>query len=231
MIRVWRTTARVAPNQRVIRVLIADDHALMRQGLREICTSIGGFEVAAEAAGGAEAVALCRTTRPDVTLMDLSMPDMDGEEAIRHIIREAPRSRIIAFTMYRAEWDLVAAVRAGARACLLKTAHAGELVAAIQAVHRGEYLADPIITARVLDQFRQVPSSPLQQSVREKDIEVLRLVAQGLDNREIAKALQVPLHVLINRLRVIFDRLQVANRTQAAIYALRQGWATLDGGK
>lgn len=212
----------------MIRILIADDHALMRQGLREICASIGGFAVVAEAASAAEAVALWTTTAPDVGLMDLSMPDMDGTEAIRQIVRETPASRIIAFTMYRAEWDLVEAVRAGARACLLKTVDAAELVAAIQAVHRGEYLADPIIAARVLGQFRLSPASPPSQRVLEKDIQVLRLVAQGLDNRELATTLQVPMHTVANRLRVIFDKLQVSNRTQAALYALRQGWATLD---
>jgi NarL family two-component system response regulator LiaR len=214
----------------VIRILIVDDHALMRQSLREICTHLGRCAVVADAGSGGEAVALWRATQPDVVLMDLSLPDVDGTEAIRVITREAPASRIIAFTMYRAEWDMVAAVRAGARACLLKTVDAAELVAAIQAVHRGEYLADPIIAARVLEQFRLPPPSAPQQSVREKDIQVLRLVAQGLDNREIAAALQAPMHAVANRLRVVFDRLQVTNRTQAAIYALRQGWATLDGG-
>jgi DNA-binding NarL/FixJ family response regulator len=126
----------------VIRILIADDHALMRQGLREICTSAGGMSVVAEAADGSEAVALWRSTRPDIVLMDLSMPGMDGTEAIGQIIREAPETRIIAFTMYRASWDLAAAVRAGARACLNKTIAAGDLIAAIEAVHRGECLLD-----------------------------------------------------------------------------------------
>lgn len=214
-----------------IRILIADDHVLMRQGLREICTTIGGFAVVAEATTSAEAVALWTATAPDVGLIDLSMPDLDGTEAIRQIVREAPASRIIAFTMYRAEWDLVAAVRAGARACLLKTVDAAELVAAIQAVHRGEYLADLIIAARVLGQFRLAPPAPPHDALLEKDIQVLRLVAQGLDNREIAAALQVTVHAVTSRLRVIFDTLQVTNRTQATIYALRQGWATLDGDK
>lgn len=126
----------------MIRILIADDHALMRQGLREICTSIGGWTVVGEAASGAEAVELWRATRPDVALMDLSMPGVDGTEAIRQIIRESPEARIIAFTMYRSAQDLVAAVRAGARACLNKTISAGDLIGAIEAVHRGESLLD-----------------------------------------------------------------------------------------
>jgi DNA-binding NarL/FixJ family response regulator len=125
-----------------IRILIADDHALMRRSLREICTVLGGCAVVAEAATSTEAVTLWRATRPDVVLMDLSMPDMDGTEAIRQIIREAPEARIIAFTMYRASWELAAAIDAGARACLNKTIRASELIAAIEAVHRGESLPD-----------------------------------------------------------------------------------------
>lgn len=130
------------PNQRVIRILIADDHALMRQGLREICEMADGVTVVAEAANGTEAVALWRSTTPDIVLMDLSMPSVDGTEAIRQIIREAPTARIIAFTMYRSSQDLAAAVRAGARACLNKTIQAADLIAAIQAVHRGESLLE-----------------------------------------------------------------------------------------
>lgn len=126
----------------MIRILIADDHALMRQGLREICTSLGGWTVVGEAATGAEAVELWRDTRPDIALMDLSMPGVDGTEAIRQIVREAPEARIIAFTMYRSARDLAAAVRAGARACLNKTMPTDDLIAAIQAVHRGEHLLD-----------------------------------------------------------------------------------------
>ena len=201
----------------------------MRQGLHEICEGLGGFTVVAEAKSGAEAVALRRTTQPDVILMDLSMPDVDGAEAIRRIMDEAPACRIIALTMYREEAYLLAAARAGARAYLLKSVEAAELIAAIQAVHRGEYLIDPIIAARVLGEFHLAPpATPPFEALLEKEIEVLRLVAQGLDNREIAAALHWSVHTVSNRLRVIFEKLHVTNRTQAALYALRQGWATLD---
>ncbi|MCR4375015.1 MAG: response regulator transcription factor [Acidobacteria bacterium] len=212
-----------------IRILIADDHTLMRQGLHEICTSIGGFDVVGEARTGAEAVALRAVTRPDVVLMDLAMPEMDGAEAIRRIVAEAPTARIIALTMYRDESYMLAAIRGGARAYLLKTVDAAELIAAIEAVHRGEYLVDPIIAARVLGELHLTPKDlPKFQRLLEKEIEVLRLVAKGLDNREIADALDWSVHTVSNRLRVIFEKLHVTNRTQAALYALRQGWATLD---
>lgn len=212
-----------------IRILIADDHTLMRQGLHEICTSTGGFTVVGEAKDGAEAIDLRRSCAPDVILMDLAMPRMDGVDAIRRILADAPASRIIALTMYREEPYMLAAIRAGARAYLLKTVDASELIAAIEAVHRGEYLVDPVIAARVLGELHLMPKDlPKFQRLLEKEIEVLRLVAQGRDNREIADALDWSIHTVSNRLRVIFEKLHVTNRTQAALYALRQGWATLD---
>jgi len=212
-----------------IRILIADDHTLMRQGLKEICEGLGGFTVVGTANGGTEAVVLRRTTQPDVILMDLAMPDMDGSEAIRRIISEAPESRIIALTMYRDESYMLAAIRAGARAYLLKTVDAADLIAAVKAVHRGEYLIDPIIAARVLGEFHLAPTPiPPFEPLLEKEVQVLRLVAQGLDNREIAAALHSSVNTVSNRLRVIYEKLYVTNRTQATLYALRQGWATLD---
>jgi two-component system, NarL family, response regulator LiaR len=212
-----------------VRILIVDDHTLMRQGLHEICAGLGGFTVVGEARSGAEAVALRRTAQPDVILMDLAMPEMDGAEAIRRIMSEAPASRIIALTMYREEPFMLAAIRAGARAYLLKTVEAAELIDTVNAVHRGEYLIDPIIAARVLGEFH-LPVVPAAKPavLLETEIAVLRLVAQGLDNREIAKRLHYSEHTVSNRLRTIFDKLHVTNRTQAALYALRQGWASLE---
>jgi DNA-binding NarL/FixJ family response regulator len=127
---------------------------------------------------------------------------------------------------------MLAAIRGGARAYLLKTVEAAELIDAIQSVHRGEYLIDPVIAARVLGEFH-LPVAPISKpmALLEKEIEVLRLVAQGLDNRDIAKKLHYSEHTVSNRLRTIFDKLHVTNRTQAAIYALRQGWASLDESK
>ena len=213
-----------------IRLLIADDHTLVRQGLRQLCEGLGGFTVVAEAANGAQAVALARSTRPEVILMDIVMPDVDGVQAIRQIIDETPTARIIALTMYRQEQYMLDAIRAGARGYLLKTVDARDLIAAIEAVHRGDYLIDPIIAARVLSEFHlgippQVPPVvPLTQS----EMAVLRLVARGVENEEIARTLNYSVYTVANRLRTIYEKLRVANRTQAALYALRQGWATLD---
>ncbi len=213
-----------------IRILIADDHTLMRQGLRQLCEGLGGFTVVAEAENGAQAVALARTTQPDVILMDIVMPDMDGVEAIRQIMRETPAARIIALTMYRQEQYMLDAIRAGARGYLLKTVDARDLIAAIEAVHRGDYLIDPIIAARVLSEFHLAmpPQLPRVEPLTESEMAVLRLVAQGVENQDIAQALNYSVYTVANRLRTIYEKLHVTNRTQAALYALRQGWATLD---
>jgi len=212
-----------------IRILIADDHTLMRQGLRQLCEGLGGFTVVAEAEDGAQAVMLARTTQPDVILMDIVMPDVDGVAAIRQIIHERPAARIIALTMYRQEQYMLDAIRAGARGYLLKTVEARDLIAAIEAVQRGEYLIDPISASRVLSEFHlDMPDLPRIEPLTEGEMAVLRLVAQGVDNQEIAQALNYSVHTVANRLRTIYEKLHVTNRTQAALYALRQGWAALE---
>ena len=212
-----------------IRILIADDHTLVRQGLRQLCEGLGGFTVVAEARDGAQAVALARTTQPDVILMDIVMPDMDGVAAIRQIMRETPAARIIALTMYRQEQYMLDAIRAGARGYLLKTVDAGELIAAIGAVHQGDYLIDPIIASRVLSELHLgMPEQPRIEPLTEGEMAVLRLVARGVENQDIAQTLNYSVYTVANRLRTIYTKLHVTNRTQAALYALRQGWVTLD---
>jgi NarL family two-component system response regulator LiaR len=212
-----------------IRILIADDHTLVRQGLRQLCEGMGGFTVIAEAEDGVQAVTLARTEQPDVILTDIVMPDVDGVEAIRRIMHENPTARIIALTMYREEQYMLNAIRAGARGYLLKTVDAGELIAAIGAVYQGNYLIDPIIAARVLDEFHlSLPELPRIEPLTEGEMAVLRLVAQGVENQGIAQALDYSVYTVANRLRTIYEKLQVTNRTQAALYALRQGWVTLD---
>jgi len=213
-----------------IRLLIADDHTLMRQGLRQLCEGLGGFTVVAEAEDGAQAVDLARTMQPDVILMDIVMPDMDGVEAIRWIMRGIPSARIIALTMYRQEQYMLDAIRAGARGYLLKTVDARELMAAIEAVSRGDYLIDPLIAARVLSELRLSvpPQAPWAEPLTESEMAILRRVAQGVENQDIAQALNYSVYTVANRLRTIYEKLHVTNRTQAALYALRQGWAALD---
>ncbi len=213
----------------LIRILIADDHTLVRQGLRQLCEGIGGYVVVAEAQDGAEAVTLACSAQPDVILMDIVMPELGGVEAIRQIVQAQPSSRIIALTMYREEQYMLDAIRAGARGYLLKTIDAKELIAAIEAVCRGDYLIDPIIAARVLSELHlPIPVSQKSEQLTEGEMAVLRLVAQGVDNQDIAAALNYSVYTVANRLRTIYEKLHLQNRTQAALYALRQGWASLD---
>jgi DNA-binding NarL/FixJ family response regulator len=212
-----------------IRILIADDHTLMRQGLCQLCEGLGNFTVVAEAETGIQAVQLAHASQPDVILMDIGMPDMDGVQAICQIMNETPSARIIALTMYREEKFMLEAIRAGARGYLLKTVDAHELISAIESVHRGDYLIDPIIAARVLSELHMVaPQVPQMEPLTESEMAVLRLVAQGLENNTIAQVLNYSVYTVANRLRTIYEKLHVTNRTQAALYALRQGWATLD---
>lgn len=212
-----------------IRILIADDHTLVRQGLRQLCEGLGGFVVVAEAENGTRAVALAHTTQPDVILMDIVMPELDGVQAIRKIIYATPTARIIALTMYREEQYMLDAIRAGARGYLLKTVDAGDFIAAIEAVHRGAYLIDPVIATRVLSELHLIaPGLSRRGLLTESERDILRLVARGMDNHDIAQALNYSVYTVANRLRTIYGKLHVTNRTQAALYALSQDWAKMD---
>ena len=211
------------------RLLIVDDHTLMRQGLRQLCEGLGGCVVVGEAENGLRALALAGEVQSDVILMDLVMPEMGGLAAIGQIMHRLPASRIIALTMYREDQYMLDAIRAGARGYLLKTVEAAELIAAIHAVGRGDYLIDPVIAARVLSEFHlPLPKHSQVEALSQGEMAVLRMVARGAENQAIADALNISVHTVANRLRVIFDKLSLANRTQAALYALRQGWVRLD---
>jgi len=212
-----------------VRVLIADDHRLFRQGLHQICETVGRLEVVGEAENGEEAVALARQLKPDVVLMDIRMPVMDGVEATRLITASVPSARIIILTMYRQDQYVFEAIKAGARGYLLKDIDEQELVDAVRAVHRGEALIDPGLAARLLEEFRRLSQSAADvEELTPAEMDVLRLVAQGLDNKSIARELNLSERTVTNRLSEIYQKLHVANRTQAALLALRRGWASLD---
>jgi DNA-binding NarL/FixJ family response regulator len=216
-----------------IRLLIADDHRLFRQGLRQICETVGGFEVVGEAENGQEAVDLARRLKPDVILMDINMPVLDGVQATSFITEKAPSMRVIILTMYRQDRYVFEAIKAGARGYLLKDIDEQELIDAIRAVHRGEALINPGLATRLLDEFRRLSqaSPELEEDTKgltQREMDVLRLVAQGADNKNIAAQLIVSESTIANHLSSIYQKLHVNSRTQAALVALRRGWAELD---
>jgi DNA-binding NarL/FixJ family response regulator len=212
--------------------LLADDHTLFRQGLRHVCEVNGGFKVVGEAEDGQEAVRLAAELKPDVILMDISMPELDGIRATVRIVENDPGACVIALTMHQQDHYVFDAIKAGAKGYLRKNVDAQVLVDTVRAAHRGEALVDPMIATRVLDEFRRLGQTAGQEAeieqLTEGEMAVLRLVAEGADNQSIALQLHLSAQTIANRLRGIYQKLQVNNRTQAALYALRRGWATLD---
>ncbi len=216
------------------RILLCDDHAMFRQGLRSILETEEGFRVIGEAATGREAVRHALSTHPDVILMDIQMPDLDGVAATKTILEEFPGAKVIILTMYRQDRYVFEAVKAGAYGYLLKDAGADDLISAIRRVGDGELLLRPELASSVLDEFRQVKEYAHAEhrlsELTEREATILRLLAQGSSNIEIADALGVSEKTVRNRLSEIFSKLRLNNRTQAALYALREGIATLSKG-
>jgi len=216
----------------LIRVLIADDHRIVRQGLRHVCELAGGFRVVGEAEDGRQAVKLARKLQPDVILMDINMPVLDGVQATSLIVDANPSARVIILTMYRQDRYVFQAIKAGARGYLLKDIDERDLIAAIRAVHRGEALINPSLAVKLLDEFRRLSQMTDQteeaEGLTEAEMAVLRLVAQGANNKAIAERLALSQRTIANRLSNVYDKLHVNSRTQAALVALRRGWAALE---
>lgn len=214
-----------------LRLLLADDHRLFRQGLRRVCEA-AGLTVVAEAENGQEAVRLARQTCPDVVLMDIQMPVLDGVEATRQIVEACPKARVLVLTMFREDHYVFEALKAGAQGYLLKDIDERDLVEAVRRVGRGEALLDPGLAARLLDEFRRLSraaeKSEGMEDLTESEMQVLRLVAQGADNKTVARTLHLSERTVANRLSEIYHKLHVNSRTQAALLALRKGWASLE---
>lgn len=216
----------------MIRLLLCDDHAMFRQGVRSILETEEDIRIIGEAANGREAVLHALETNPDVVLMDIQMPDLDGVAATKAILAEEPDVRVIILTMYRQDRYVFEAIKAGARGYLLKDAGAGDLIDAIRRVAAGETLLNAEMAASILDEFRkteQLPAHPEHRisELTEREEAILRHLAQGASNQEIATRLDVSEKTVRNRMTEIFSKLRLNNRTQAALYALREGIATL----
>jgi DNA-binding NarL/FixJ family response regulator len=214
----------------VIRILIADDHALFREGLSALLLAIPDVEVVGEAANGDEAVAKTKELEPDVVLMDINMPDTNGVEATRTILKGHPQIGIIMVTMLEDDASVFAAMRAGARGYVLKGSNHAEMLQAIRAVASGQALFGPAIAARMMRFFESppavsTPATPKEAfpELTEREREVLGLIAQGLNNNEIAQELVISPKTVRNHITSIFSKLQVADRAQAIIRAREAG--------
>jgi two-component system, NarL family, response regulator LiaR len=212
-----------------IRILIADDHVVVREGLGAMIATQVDLELVGRATDGAEAVSLARSLCPDVILMDLAMPQMDGLTAIRLIRQANPAARILVLTGFTGDANIFPAIKAGALGYLLKDATHDQLLQAIHDVARGRVSLHPAIALKVMHELENPPDlPPTTEPLSGRELEVLRLIARGMSNEEIAAALVVNDRTVAKHVTSILGKLHLANRTQAALYALRNGIAHLE---
>ncbi|WP_330229112.1 response regulator transcription factor [Nocardia sp. NBC_00508] len=200
-------------------VLLVDDHPVVREGLRGMLAAEPDLEVVGEANSGVEAVALARSTRPEVVLMDLRMPGMDGVAAITHILAELPATKIIVVTIYETDTDILRAVEAGAAGYLLKDASRSELAHAVRSAARGETVLAPSVVGRLVRHARR----PLPTMLSTREIDVLKCVATGMTNAAIGEHLHISQATVKTHLLRAFGKLEVSDRTAAVTTAMAQG--------
>ncbi|MGD8397533.1 MAG: response regulator transcription factor [Anaerolineae bacterium] len=212
-----------------IGVLIVDDHTLFRKGVRRMLEAEADMRVLGEAGTGREALERARTLMPDVVLMDIKMPGMDGVETTRSLRREMPHVGVIFCTMFEDDESVFAGLKAGGRGYILKESDPDTMLRAIRAVARGESLLSAGVAQRVLRQLAALPGeesagmAPLSDDLTPRELEVLRTVSQGLSNKEIAQQLGISEKTVKNHISNIFSKLHVCDRTQAVLYAVRKG--------
>ncbi|MBI1882565.1 MAG: response regulator transcription factor [Chloroflexi bacterium] len=214
-----------------IRVLLTDDQAIVRKGIQALLATESNIEVVGEAENGKEAIQLVEKLKPDVILMDLQMPEMSGIEAIGHITANQPSARILVLTSFATDDKVFPAINAGALGYLLKDSSPEELVQAIRQVHRGESSLHPTIARKVLQELSRPPAPeqhPTSEPLTEREVDVLRLVARGMGNQQIADQLVISEATVRTHVSNILSKLHLASRTQAALYALQKGLASLD---
>jgi DNA-binding NarL/FixJ family response regulator len=207
-----------------IKVLVADDHPVVREGLSTMLSRENDIQVLGEAQNGREAIEKARELQPDIILMDLRMPEIDGIEAIRRIKTENPKMKFIILTTYDNDEYIFKGIEAGARAYLLKDAPRSELFKAIRAVNRGESLIEPAIAGKVLDRLAELSrQAQLPEALSERELEVLTLIAKGASNKLIAANLQIGESTVKTHIQGIFNKFGVNDRTEAVTQAIKKG--------
>jgi DNA-binding NarL/FixJ family response regulator len=215
-----------------IKILIADDHAFVREGTRRILEQESDLEVVAEAGDGEETVKLASELKPDVALIDVAMPKLDGIEATRQIKALCPAVAVLVLSAYDDDQFVFGLLEAGAAGYMLKSVRGQEIVDAIRAVHAGESVLHPSVARKVLNRFASVSGKPRERKslelLTEREMDVLKLVTKGLSNKDIADKLCLSVRTVQGHLANIFNKLRVSSRTEAVVHALKEGWVTLD---
>jgi DNA-binding NarL/FixJ family response regulator len=213
-----------------IQVLIADDHRLFREGVKALLATTGDITIVGEAEDGAVAVEQCQTRQPDIVLMDINMPTLNGIQATQQILASHPDTGIIMLTMLEDDASVFAAMRSGARGYVLKGASPDEMLSVIRAVAEGQALFGPAIATRLMNYFQELGHTPIAAEsespfpeLTERELEVLHLIAQGHNNQEIAQELVISPKTVRNHITSIFSKLQVADRAQAIVMARQAG--------
>ncbi len=215
-----------------IKILIADDHALMRDGIRRILERESDFDVVAEAGDGEEAIALIESLKPDIAIVDIAMPKVDGIEVTKYVKASHPGMAVLILTAYDDDEFVFSLVEAGAAGYMLKSVESQELVKAIRAIRAGESVLHPSIARKVLNHFVTSSAKPKEhtplETLTERELDILRLVTKGLSNKEIGDELVLSDRTVHGHLGRIFGKLGVGSRTEAVVRALKEGWVSLD---